>query len=109
MPYAANPRVAGIGIDVEPAHGDETAGDRRGEESLAGTVEPVGLIRPVVDEAADDPRSGRLAVGEEVTDAVGGQVVKRLDRHKIGGDPARRPVNARRARSSPGAGDDKFE
>src|SRR5262249_57364879 len=88
-------RVAGIGIDVEPAHADELPTDGRAEQRLAGSVEPVGAIGPVVDEAADDARAGRFAVREQVTHAVERQISKRLDGGGTRRRPAaRRPVNA---------------
>src|SRR6267143_757991 len=76
---SADTSIAGVRIDVETAHAYEPAGDQGGEQRLSQPVEPVCPIGPLVDESADDPRSGRFAVGEQLTNAVCRQVVQPLE------------------------------
>src|SRR5205807_323502 len=70
------------------AHAYEPAGHPGAEQRLARPVEPVCPIGPLVDEAADDPRSGRFAVGEQLTNAVWRQVLQPLEARRTRFAPA---------------------
>lgn len=61
-----------VRVRVEAADTDDAAAERRGEEGLAGLSEAIGPTLPVIDQAAQEPEAGRLALGNQVGELVGG-------------------------------------
>src|SRR5689334_2508576 len=95
--HAPNLRIAGVGIDVEPAYADQPLVQPGAEGRLAGLVEGVGAVTPLVDQSPHEAHPGRLALGHERLNA-GGELAQTLAT-----DPAARARRAElRLRSEPG-------
>ena len=76
MTDAPDPPVGQIRVDIEAADAhDPSAIDRR-EEGLAGPVEAVIAVLPVVNQPAHEGEALALALGDQVGEAVGWQLLQ---------------------------------
>ena len=56
----------------EAADPKDAAAEPRREEGLAGLCEAIRPTLPVIDQAAQEAEAGRLALGDQVGELVGG-------------------------------------
>src|SRR5262249_15294312 len=73
---AGRPRV---GINVEPTRADQAAFHPGGEQDLAGPVESIRPVRPLVGEPAHEPVSGALALGDHGVEEIRRRLCEALD------------------------------
>ena len=67
MSQAADPVVGGVRVDIKPTNADQLAVNPRGKERFARPVKAIRAGAPFLDEAADEPQSGLLALSDEGT------------------------------------------